>query len=73
MAGYPKSHSERCISSGRITGIDNYQFSHKLDTKSGSSGSPITNDKGEVIRIHNGVKKGKRENYGIFIGKILHN
>ena len=45
LAGYPKSKiakKERNISSGKITQIvEDYKFLHLLDTKSGSSGSPI--------------------------------
>jgi V8-like Glu-specific endopeptidase len=73
LAGYPKSYGERCISSGRIIKIDNYQFFHKLDTSEGSSGSPIINDKGDVIGIHTGGNEILRQNKGIFIGKILDN
>jgi len=80
LAGYPKNHDERCISSGRIIEIIftenekvNYKFYHKLDTRPGSSGSPITNDKGDVIGIHSDGIVLLFKNIGTFIGKVLDN
>jgi len=73
LAGYPQNHSERCISTGRIIEIENYKFYHKLDTRSGSSGSPIINDKGDVIGIHSSGIALLKKNEGTFIGKILDN
>jgi len=77
LAGYPKNYDERCISTGKIiqTGIEkeNYKFYHELDTRSGSSGSPITNDKGDVIGIHTDGIASLNKNIGTFIGKILDN
>ena len=73
LAGYPENHSERCISSGRIIEIKNYKFYHELDTRPGSSGSPITNDKGDVIGIHTHGLDLLNKNKGTFIGKILDN
>jgi len=81
LAGYPENHDERCISSGRIIEIGvyinyekvNYKFYHKLDTRRGSSGSPITNDKGDVIGIHTDGIDSLNKNIGTFIGKILDN
>jgi len=78
LAGYPKIYNERCSSTGRIIQIgkekENYKFYHKLDTRTGSSGSPITNDKGDVIGIHNsGINEKDKKNKGTFIGKILDN
>ena len=67
MAGYPQNHFERCISSGIIIGINNYHFYHVLDTRHGSSGSPIVNNKLDVIGINNSGGK----NSGTFICKIL--
>ena len=69
LAGYPKNHFERCISSGIIIGINNYHFYHVLDTRHGSSGSPIVNNKLDVIGINNSGGK----NSGTFICKILDN
>ena len=78
LAGYPENHDERCFSSGRIIEIGvyiknekvNYKFYHKLDTRPGSSGSPITNDKGEVIGIHYAGIASLEKNEGTFIGKF---
>jgi len=67
LAGYPQNHFERCISSGIIIGINNYHFYHVLDTRHGSSGSPIVNNKLDVIGINNSGGK----NSGTFICKIL--
>ena len=69
MAGYPKNHFERCISSGIITEINNYHFYYELDTRYGSSGSPIVNNKLDVIGIYDSGGK----NSGTFICKILDN
>jgi len=71
LGGYPVNHKERCVSSGRITGIKNNIFYHNIDTRPGSSGSPIINDEGHVIGIHTSGIKEYLENVGIFIGKIL--
>ena len=71
LGGYPENHKERCVSSGRITGIRENNFYHNLDTRPGSSGSPIINDKGDVIGIHTSGIEAYHENEGIFIGKIL--
>ena len=46
---------------------------HKLDTRSGSSGSPIVNDNCDVIGIHHSGCENLKQNYGTFIGKILDN
>ena len=73
LAGYPKNHNERCISFRRITRISKNKFYHNLDTRPGSSGSPIINDKGYVIGIHTSGIEELKENKGIFIGKILDN
>ena len=71
LGGYPGNHKERCVSSGRITGIRENNFYHNIDTRPGSSGSPIINDKGKVIGIHTSGIEAYHENEGIFIGKIL--
>jgi len=41
LAGYPANKNERCISSGKIKIISNFELEHTLDTGIGSSGSPI--------------------------------
>ena len=71
LGGYPGNHKERCVSSGRITRIRENNFYHNIDTRPGSSGSPIINDKGHVIGIHTSGIELFHENEGIFIGKIL--
>jgi len=73
LAGYPENHNERCISSGKIIKINGYKFIHKLDTRPGSSGSPIVNDYLDVIGIHTSGYKLLSQNQGTFIGKILDN
>ena len=67
LAGYPQNHFERCISSGIIIGINNYHFYYELDTRDGSSGSPIVNNKLDVIGVCNSGGK----NSGTFICEIL--
>ena len=76
LAGYPKSEqyqSERQASSGTIKKIfEEFQFEHTLDTREGSSGSPICLGSNlNVIGIHKSGDKDKNINYGTFIGKIL--
>ena len=75
LAGYPASEThkrERCISSGQIIKIDNFEFEHSLDTRSGSSGSPICLiDNKCVIGIHKGGSNEEPINYGTFIGCII--
>ena len=71
LGGYPGNHKERCVSSGKITRIKENTFYHNIDTRPGSSGSPIINDKGHVIGIHTSGKEAFDENKGIFIGKIF--
>ena len=71
LAGYPKNFDERCLSSGKITKINDFIFEHQLDTREGSSGSPICNKNGDVIGIHTSGNKEEEINYGIFIGKIM--
>ena len=75
LAGYPSSETnkgERCISSGEIKEIKNFEFSHSLDARKGSSGSPICLiDNKCVIGIHKQGDKIKPINYGTFIGWVL--
>ena len=72
LAGYPKYFNSRTISSGKIKEIiEDYKFSHTLDTNFGSSGSPICNEIGDVIGIHTSGDEGKKIKYGIFIGRII--
>ena len=79
MAGYPMidpSKSERAICSGKIIKINNKdnEFSHLLDSRACSSGSPICLiDNKTVVGIN---KRGDiilPINYGSFIGYILDN
>ena len=71
LAGYPNS-SERAISSGTIKKISDYEFTHSLDARNGSSGSPICLiENNRIIGIHKGGDKKKPINYGTFIGYIL--
>ena len=73
LAGYPENRNERSISSGRITQVIDYKFYHTLDTREGSSGSPIVNFHLNVIGIHSCGFESLGENGGTFIGKILDN
>ena len=72
MAGYPDDDQhdiERVICSGKIKEIKDFEFSHQLDTRIGSSGSPICLlDDTSIIGIHKGGIKEKKINYGTFIG-----
>lgn len=80
LAGFPRAEdiymdyqNEVFVSSGKITDmIDNYAFEHDLDTRKGSSGSPICliNNKC-VIGIHTSGNSKKPFNKGTFIGIIL--
>ena len=57
---------------GKIIAIDDFEFEHTLDIRSGSSGSPIcliTNRL--VIGIHKSGNKSIHINQGTFIGTIL--
>ena len=77
LVGYPYSEGnrrERSISSGKIKSINinNIGFTHSLDTRPGSSGSPICLiDNKCVIDIHRQGDKIKPINYGTFIGYII--
>lgn len=77
LAGYPhviNSEGEKHISSGYITEIKSFNFVHTLDTRKGSSGSPICIiDNRNLIGIHTGGDSNKKINYGTFIGIILDN
>ena len=75
LAGYPGENIgplDRYCSSGKITKVENFEFQHDLDTRRGSSGSPIClYNNLNVIGIH---KSGDKKNYinsGTFIGIIL--
>ena len=67
MAGYPNvlnNLGERHIPSGLINVIKNFEFEHSLDTREGSSGSPVCLvDNQLVIGIHKGGNKK--------VGKIM--
>jgi len=74
-AGYPsdKKVDGECVEcSGKITEIEDFEFSHTLDTKRGSSGSPICLiDNASIVGIHKaGINKIKT-NYGTFIGIVI--
>ena len=76
LAGYPKNgnnEGERCISSGVIKKVNDFEFIHSMDRSSGSSGSPICLiDKNMyVIGVHKEGDKINKANYGTFIGYIL--
>ena len=75
LAGYPKDeiyNKERHISSGKIIKIKGTEFSHSLDTRSGSSGAPICLINNlQVIGIHKSGSISKSVNYGTFIGVII--
>ena len=75
LAGYPSSElfkKERHISSGKIIAIDDFEFDHSLDTRQGSSGSPICLIHNQhVIGIHKSGDKKHKINQGTFIGIIL--
>ena len=78
LGGYPNTdidNKERQISSGIIKRINNknkFYFYHILDTRSGSSGSPICLlENKKVIGIHKGDVVNKSFNIGIFIGYII--
>ena len=70
---------ERCISSGKITKVHKiykYDFEHYLETKTGSSGSPIClqglhDNKFFVIGIHKQYSSKNKINYGTFIGVVI--
>ena len=83
LAGYPgvnnNHNGERHISSGRIIDIywNNIEFEHTLDSKEGSSGSPICLlSNGKVIGVNKAHKKQSpfgnfSINVGTFIGVII--
>ena len=75
LAGYPKVDKfigERHISSGKIIKVKDFQFYHNLDTRAGSSGSPICLLYNQnIIGIHRGGIESKKTNIGTFIGSIL--
>ena len=80
IAEYPEN--EVAFASGRIIDIiyddiyNYYEFKHNLDTKPGSSGSPIILlNSLKVIGIHKSgdSDKNKSINYGTFIGEIFKN
>ena len=75
LTGYPHSFEypkEPHISSGKIDSIKNdFEFKHSLDTRAGSSGSPICLINKFIIGIHKAGNKELHLNYGTFIGAIL--
>ena len=76
LAGYPDNinfSKERHISSGKIKKlINNIEFEHSIDTRRGSSGSPICLiDNQSVIGIHKSGINEKKINFGTFFGHIL--
>lgn len=74
-AGYPGDkmiNGERIVCSGKIKEIKDFEFAHSLDTKGGSSGSPICLiDDARVVGIHKSGIKGIQTNYGTFIGFVI--
>ena len=76
LAGYPNSafyNEERHICSGEIINIKNeYEFEHSMDSRHGSSGSPICLIYNQtVIGIHKKAHKSTNRKAGTFIGYIL--
>ena len=75
LAGYPKVDKfvgDRHITSGKIIQIKDFEFYHNLDTRAGSSGSPICLLHNQcVIGIHRGGNAFNKINKGTFIGAIL--
>ena len=72
--GYPCVeiyNKQRHISSGKIVEIKDGIITHKCDTRYGSSGSPLIDNKKRVIGIHFGFDEKRTKNYGTFIGNIL--
>ena len=80
LAGYPsvddiykEYKGERHVSSGKIKRVfNNFEFEHTLDTRPGSSGSPICliNNR-YVIGIHKAGDKNTFINQGTFLGEII--
>lgn len=54
----------------RLTGSEDYHIYYTSDTESGSSGSPVFNEKWEIIGIHTSATD-KDANAGTFINNIL--
>ena len=75
LAGYPRDSNyekERHVSSGKITEIKGFEFKHSLETRRGSSGSPICLiDNTQVVGIHKQGKEKSSINCGTFIGVII--
>ena len=75
LSGYPnykKYKNERHVSSGKINTFEEFEFEHTIDTREGSSGSPICLSSNlNVIGIHKCGVESKTINYGTFIGTIL--
>jgi len=74
---HPFNKDPEC-SSGKITNIDNFEFSYDISTDSGSSGSPIIllNNNQNIIQVIGIHKLGDNEeklNFGTFIGEIINN
>ena len=59
-------------SCGKISRIDNYEFTHLASTLEGSSGSPIfLKNQRKIIGIHKCCSTEEEENYGDFIKPIF--
>ena len=80
LAGYPsvddiykEYKGERHVSSGKIKRVfNNFEFEHTLDTRKGSSGSPICLINNRcVIGIHKAGDKNTFINQGTFLGEII--
>ena len=72
---HPLGNNAACAS-GTIINMENYEFSHNISTKGGSSGSPIIllNNNPNFIRvvgIHKSSTEWQKINYGTFIGEII--
>ena len=72
---HPNGNDASCAS-GKIKGINDYEFEHDVSTDNGSSGCPIillTNNINliQVIGIHKKADFSKKINIGTFLGEIL--
>ena len=75
LAGYPNNEinaGDIFLCSGKILGINGFEFNHDLDTRKGSSGSPVCLiENNKVIGIHKNGDQNLNMNYGVFLGYIL--
>ena len=68
---YPEGGS-LSVSDGIIESIENYYFTHKASTKSGSSGSPIfLKNSSFVLGVHQAGFDDDEKNLGFFLGPVI--